>query len=208
MYGSHPYHLSPLEPSEATNFTISLNASVLFVPHSLSYCTVVLVAKISRVYNFVLPIKRFSSFVTNYFSSVFDRVSKSQRNTRIRLIREIYNQQEFRLAMAMSLLLVELVGSKSRQSRLYSYIPDPGSKGLRAAHSEEEGRDGRKEEEEENEEVDGERKEKDGKGSRISGVRDAHAAACAARRCKPRAAVRATVQRRCLHWPSAEAFAA
>lgn len=142
MYGSHPYHLSPLEPSEATNFTISLNASVLFVPHSLSYCTVVLVAKISRVYNFVLPIKRFSSFVTNYFSSVFDRVSKSQRNTRIRLIREIYNQQEFRLAMAMSLLLVELVGSKSRQSRLYSYIPDPGSKGLRAAHSEEEGRDG------------------------------------------------------------------
>lgn len=66
---------------------------------------------------------------------------------------------------------------KVATASLYSYIPDPGSKGLRAAHSEEEGRDGRKEEEEENEEVDGERKEKDGKGSRISGVRDAHAAA-------------------------------
>lgn len=73
----------------------------------------------------------------------------------------------------MALLLVELVAFKVATASLYSYIPDPGSKGLRAAHSEEEGRDGRKEEEEENEEVDGEREEKDGKGSRISGVRRA-----------------------------------
>lgn len=179
MYGSHPYHLSPLEPSEATNFTISLNASVLFVPHSLSYCTVVLVAKISRVYNFVLPIKRFSSFVTNYFSSVFDRVSKSQRNTRIRLIREIYNRParipsrdgDVSFARRTSRFKVATVSFVQLYpgSRIERFARCPfGRRGKRWR---------RKEEEEENEEVDGERKEKDGKGSRISGVRDAHAAA-------------------------------
>ena len=75
-------------------------------------------------------------------------------------------------------MLVELVGSKSRQPRLYSYIPDPGSKGLRAAHSEEmEGKKKKKKKKKTKKQRNGERKEKDGKGSRIPGVRDAHAAA-------------------------------
>lgn len=48
MYGSHPYHLSPpFEPSEATNFTISLNASTLSLA-LIFYDRLSLFAKIKR----------------------------------------------------------------------------------------------------------------------------------------------------------------